>query len=97
VLLPITVAEAGAYAVVADVLELVSLVAAVLLLEPLLLLELLPQAATPSPAATITATADSREELRSMKPSPFAGLDAAPSPRETRTVARVDVNHWLGQ
>jgi len=69
VLLPITVAEAGAYAVVVDVFELVSLVAAVLLLEPLLLLELLPQAATTSPAATITAAADSREQLRSMRPS----------------------------
>ena len=56
--------------VVAGVLELVPLVAAVLLLEVLLLLELLPQAATTSPAATITAMAGSREQLRS-KPIPF--------------------------
>jgi hypothetical protein len=78
VLLPITVAEAGAYAVVVDVFELVSLVAAVLLLEPLLLLELLPQAATTSPAATITATADSREQLRSMRPSPLLNCPGFP-------------------
>jgi hypothetical protein len=66
VLLPMTVALADVYLVVADVPELVPPVAEVLLAEvPLpkatLLLEPPPQAATPSPAATITAIADSRE------------------------------------
>jgi len=57
--LPITVALAETYVVVADVLELAPPVAAV----PLLGLppELPPQAATASPAAAITAMADSRE------------------------------------
>ncbi len=108
VLLPMIVALARTYLVVAGVLELAPLVAAVLLLElplplpplelPLLLelpppfevplplevlllevvlrllepppLEPLPQAATTSPAATITAIAGCRERLRS-KPISF--------------------------
>src|SRR5215469_7311563 len=58
VLLPITVALAETYVVVAGGLELARPVAAVLLLEPP------PQAARPSPAATITAVAKCREQLR---------------------------------
>jgi hypothetical protein len=82
-LLPTTVAFPGAYVIVADVLELEPLVGAVLLPGVLLLLPLvaavlllevslepLPQAATTSPAATITAIAGCREQLRS-KPISF--------------------------
>ena len=82
VLLPMTVARAEEYVAVAGVLELMPLVAAVLLpgvflpmplvaavllLEVPPLLEPPPQAATTSPAATITAMADSREQLCSKR------------------------------
>jgi len=56
--------------VVANALELVPLVAAVPPVEVLLSLEPLLQAATTSPAATITAIAGCREQLRS-KPISF--------------------------
>jgi hypothetical protein len=72
VLLPMTVALREAYVALPDVylvgagvLELVPLVASVPPVEVLLPLEPLLQAATTSPAATITAIAGSREQLRS--------------------------------
>jgi hypothetical protein len=76
VLLPMTVARAEAYVILGHVPGLVLLVAAVPLLAAVLLPEaLLPpgplsQAATASPAARITAMADSREQLGS-KPISF--------------------------
>src|SRR5690348_7372848 len=70
VLLPMTVARAEAYVILAHVPGLALLVAAVPPVEVVLPLELLLQAATTSPVATITAIAGCREQLRS-KPISF--------------------------
>jgi hypothetical protein len=82
--MPTTVAFAEEYVVVGDVLGFPPLGAAVLLLGGFLLLGVLLgallQAATTSPAAAITAMADSREQPRSIRTSSFLcpGLDVNP-------------------
>src|SRR5215813_8880853 len=102
VLLPMTVALRELYVAlpevclaVADVLEVVPLVTTVPLLE-VLLLELL-QAATTSPAATIAAMADSREQLRSKPISYLLRLvEANGGHVEVARALRLEIGHGDG-
>src|SRR5690349_7578851 len=110
--LPMTVALAGAYVIVADLLELVRLVVAVLPLEVLVLappvaavlplevlppLEPLPQAATTSPPATITATAGSRKQLRGKPISfPLKFVEADGDRVEVARALHPEVGHGYG-
>jgi len=78
-------------------LLLTPLVAAVLLLELLLPLEPLPQAATTSPPATITATAGSREQLRGKPISfPLKFVEAYGDRVEVARALHPEIGHGYG-